>query len=101
MQGRGWGGGEGGPRGRTRAPSRTPALQVPLFHNCSSKLCAGLILSLEARVYVPQDVVFARGEWGDEMMSAYACIDPGGNGLLLTQTLVDRATLPQSSTKER
>jgi len=40
--------------------------KVPLFNDCSPSLCANLIRSLEARVYVPQDCIFARGDWGDE-----------------------------------
>jgi len=40
--------------------------KVPLFSNLSPSLCASLIRSLEARVYVPQDTIFARGDWGDE-----------------------------------
>jgi len=40
---------------------------VPLFANVPSHVCAAIVMQLQPRTYVPEDMVISQGDWADEM----------------------------------
>mmetsp|Transcript_20912 Transcript_20912/g.50145 ORF Transcript_20912/g.50145 Transcript_20912/m.50145 type:complete len:246 (+) Transcript_20912:1569-2306(+) len=44
---------------------------VPLFNGVSSNVCAAIVSQLQPRVFVPDDRIVRKGDWGDEMFLIY------------------------------
>ena len=44
---------------------------VPLFSGVSSHVCAAIVMQLQPRVFVPDDLIVAKGDWGDCMFLIY------------------------------
>ena len=40
---------------------------VPLFANVPSHICAAIVMQLQPRIFVPDDMIITRGDWADEM----------------------------------
>ena len=44
---------------------------VPLFKGVSSAVSAAIVMQLQPRIFVPDDLIVQRGAWGDEMFLIY------------------------------
>jgi len=44
---------------------------VPLFSGVSAHVCAAIVMQLQPRIFVPDDQIVSKGDWGDEMFLIY------------------------------
>ena len=40
---------------------------VPLFANVPEHVCAAIVMQLQPRIFVPEDLIITQGDWADEM----------------------------------
>ena len=40
---------------------------VPLFADVPSHICAAIVMQLQPRIFVPDDMIITQGDWADEM----------------------------------
>ena len=40
---------------------------VPLFANVPEHICAAIVMQLQPRIFVPEDLIITQGDWADEM----------------------------------